>query len=145
MCNDGGGALVTVGLGKRCYFFTPVVTTCVGACQPYGGRMATFPDLATLDRTVAATERLRRTRRYWIGIRAKNGSSTRKADFHWVTAEPITFDKWKAGEPAGTGICALQDVLFNSANGGTPSWEDEPQNLERVALCERDVDAGTLK
>lgn len=56
---------------------------------------------------------------YWIGLQNKGGI------WHWIDGTPLTYTKWREGEPDG---CCAAEADTAAANYGsdTGEWDDGP-------------------
>jgi hypothetical protein len=62
----------------------------------------------------------------WIGL-SKFGAPA----FSWISGEALSYTRWQAGEPNGSGEAA---VVIQTAS---LLWSDEAVTAQRSALCER--------
>lgn len=119
-CNEPNA----VKQGDHCYFVVGPGTQAQvkAACASAGAHLATFASAAELAPFIPAAAAT------WIGLEASPASNNR-ADFKWVTGEPVTYDAWYTAEPNANTGC----VIINVSN-----WSDRPCTDSYVGLCERE-------
>ncbi|MBS2017995.1 MAG: C-type lectin domain-containing protein [Deltaproteobacteria bacterium] len=117
------------GVTKGCFTLVPARSrdAAVAACAGLDGHLATFAsrdEQREVERAVGRSP----SKSYWFGLVGPPGLNE-KAQYSWVTREPVTYDDWGGTNPNEGSGCAIIE-----ADSGT--WADRPCSDAFEGICE---------